>query len=94
MSTPPPNRQQRIDLVRRRSRSGLAWVRERVGRAGLVRPASGGLVAGVLVGLARRLGISASLVRVAFLVSLLLPGPQLLLYVVLWVVMPRQAATP
>lgn len=89
MSTPPRNRQERIDAARRHSRTALGWIRERSARAGLVRPSSGGLVAGVLAGLARRLGIDPWVVRVAFVVSMLLPGPQFLLYAVLWIVMPR-----
>jgi phage shock protein PspC (stress-responsive transcriptional regulator) len=66
------------------ARSGLAgrW---------LVRPRQGRLVAGVLAGLAGRFGIGAGTARVLFLLSMLLPGPQVLAYVVLWIVMPNEA---
>lgn len=90
MSTPPPSHQHPVEVARQRSAAGLGWVRERLGRAGLVRPSRGKLVAGVLAGLASRLGLSPWLVRGAFLLSMFLPGPQLLLYVALWITMPRE----
>ncbi len=45
-------------------------------------------VGGVCGGLARYFGVDPALVRVLFVASLLLPGPQLLLYVILWFVIP------
>ena len=59
----------------------------------LVRPRSGRVIAGVCAGLGRRFGISAGAVRVAFGASCLLPGPQVLLYLVLWLVMPDEPTT-
>jgi phage shock protein C len=56
----------------------------------LVRPRRGKLIAGVCAGLARRFGMSPTGVRVLFVVSLLLPGPQILLYLALWIVMPQE----
>jgi phage shock protein PspC (stress-responsive transcriptional regulator) len=56
----------------------------------LARPRRGRVIAGVCAGLARRFGVSTTLVRVLFVLSCLLPGPQLLVYVVLWVVMPAE----
>jgi phage shock protein PspC (stress-responsive transcriptional regulator) len=47
------------------------------------------MVAGVCAGIARRYGMSAGTVRLLFLLSCLLPGPQVIAYVVLWVLMPR-----
>lgn len=55
----------------------------------LSRPRRGKVIAGVCAGIARRLGVSASLVRLLFVVSLLLPGPQILLYAALWILLPR-----
>jgi len=46
------------------------------------------VVAGVCSGLARRFGLSRSGLRLAFVVSCILPGPQFIAYIVLWVVMP------
>ena len=57
-------------------------------RGGLVRPRDGRIIAGVCAGLADRFGMSRTLVRVLFVVSLLLPGPQILAYVFLWILIP------
>ena len=55
---------------------------------GLTRPRNDRLIAGVCAGLARRFGIAPGVVRVAFIASLLLPGPQILLYLALWIAVP------
>ncbi len=55
----------------------------------LVRPRRR-VFAGVCAGLARRFGMSPTLVRVLFLLSMLLPGPQILAYLVLWIIMPSE----
>jgi phage shock protein PspC (stress-responsive transcriptional regulator) len=68
----------------------LPQVRTGAERRGLARPRRGALVAGVLAGLARRFGIGAWTARVLFLLSMLLPGPQIVAYLVLWVIMPRE----
>jgi phage shock protein PspC (stress-responsive transcriptional regulator) len=54
----------------------------------LVRPRTGRLVAGVCAGLGHRFGLSPTVVRLLFLLSCLLPGPQIVLYVILWVLLP------
>jgi phage shock protein PspC (stress-responsive transcriptional regulator) len=46
------------------------------------------VIAGVCSGLARRFGLSRTALRVAFVVSCVLPGPQFVAYLVLWVLMP------
>jgi phage shock protein PspC (stress-responsive transcriptional regulator) len=46
------------------------------------------VVAGVCSGLARRFGLSRNGLRAAFVISCVLPGPQFIAYVALWVVMP------
>ena len=56
----------------------------------LVRPKRGKVVAGVCAGLARRFGVSPTVVRLLFVLSLLLPGPQILLYVALWIILPEE----
>lgn len=58
--------------------------------ATLTRPRQGAVIAGVCAGLAQRFGVSANLVRLLFVLSCLLPGPQFVIYVALWVVMPKQ----
>jgi phage shock protein PspC (stress-responsive transcriptional regulator) len=55
----------------------------------LVRPRQGRLVAGVCAGIARRFGWSTGTVRLVFVLSCLLPGPQVLVYLILWVLMPQ-----
>jgi phage shock protein PspC (stress-responsive transcriptional regulator) len=57
--------------------------------AKLVRPRQGRMIAGVCAGIARRFGMSPSLVRILFVLSCLLPGPQVLIYLVLWVLLPE-----
>lgn len=58
--------------------------------APLVRPREGRMIGGVCAGLARRFGMSATTMRVIFLVSCLLPGPQFLLYLALWIMLPAE----
>ncbi|HEV7728212.1 MAG TPA: PspC domain-containing protein [Modestobacter sp.] len=50
------------------------------------------VIAGVCSGLARRYGLSRTGLRVAFVVSCVLPGPQFIAYLVLWVLMPADDA--
>ena len=47
------------------------------------------VIAGVCAGIARRYGISTGGLRLAFVVSCILPGPQFIAYLVLWALMPR-----
>ncbi|HEX8347043.1 MAG TPA: PspC domain-containing protein [Actinoplanes sp.] len=54
----------------------------------LVRPRSGKIIAGVCAALADRLGLSRSLVRVGFVLFGLF-GVGELVYIVLWLLIPR-----
>ena len=56
----------------------------------LVRPRGGRRIAGVCAGLARRFGLRPWQVRLLFVLSLLLPGPQILLYMALWILIPSE----
>ncbi|MCX5204629.1 PspC domain-containing protein [Streptomyces sp. NBC_00237] len=56
----------------------------------LVRPRDGRVIGGVCAALARRFGTSATTMRVIFLASCLLPGPQFLIYLGLWVFLPGE----
>jgi phage shock protein PspC (stress-responsive transcriptional regulator) len=58
--------------------------------AALVRPRDERVIGGVCAALARRFGTSANTMRVIFVVSCLLPGPQFLLYLVLWALLPSE----
>ncbi|AKK08477.1 PspC domain protein [Corynebacterium atrinae] len=46
-------------------------------------------VAGVLGGIAETYGWNPTLVRLLFVASFLLPGPQAILYLVAWILMPE-----
>lgn len=54
------------------------------------RPTEGRMIGGVCAALARRFGTSVTTMRVIFLVSCVLPGPQFLLYIALWVLLPSE----
>ncbi|WP_189193199.1 PspC domain-containing protein [Micromonospora fulviviridis] len=56
----------------------------------LVRTRQGRMLAGVCAGLAQRFGMSAGMVRLLFLLSLLLPGTQVIVYLILWILMPNE----
>ena len=48
------------------------------------------MIAGVCAGIADRFGLSRFLVRLIFVVSIVLPGPQVLVYVLLWLLIPNE----
>ena len=55
----------------------------------LTLPQQGKVIAGVCAGLAQRFGWNANVVRLLFLLSCLLPGPQFVIYLVLWLLIPK-----
>ena len=56
----------------------------------LVRPKEGRVIAGVCAGIADRFGWDRSIVRVLTVVSFLLPGPQFVIYLLLWLLIPQE----
>jgi phage shock protein C len=69
-------------------------IHDRFRQQGLVRPADQRLLGGVCAGLGRRFGISPWPARLLFLLVLMvLPGSQILIYPVLWVLMPAERPT-
>jgi phage shock protein C len=56
----------------------------------LSRPRKGRMIAGVCAAVARRFGWPVSIVRILTVLSLLLPGPQILAYIVLWILIPAE----
>jgi len=56
----------------------------------LVRPRDDRWIAGVCAGLARRFGISPNTMRLIFALSCLLPGPQFIAYIALWILVPSE----
>lgn len=59
----------------------------------LYRPRDNRVIAGVCSGIARRFGIEPTIVRILFVASFLLPGPQILIYLAGWVLMPEESST-
>ncbi|NUU06478.1 PspC domain-containing protein [Leifsonia sp. C5G2] len=62
----------------------------------LMRPLDGRIIGGVCAGLANRFGLRPWTVRVIFLLSCLLPGPQFIAYLAMWIIIPgerQQTAT-
>jgi phage shock protein C len=60
-------------------------------RQGLVRPVEGRVIAGVCAGLGRRFGLSPWTARILFmLILIVVPGSQLLVYPLLWILMPSE----
>ena len=60
-------------------------------RQGLVRPRDGRVLGGVCAGLGHRFGIAPWPARILFLLLLMLiPGSPLLIYPILWVLMPSE----
>ena len=57
----------------------------------LRRPRTGRVIAGVCAALAYRFGWNPNIVRLLFVLSCLLPGPQFIAYIVLWIVIPNEA---
>ena len=59
----------------------------------LYRPRDDRMIAGVCSGIASRLNLDSTIVRIVFVASLFLPGPQILIYLVAWLLMPDEATT-
>ncbi len=57
---------------------------------GFYRPRQGRIIGGVCAGLGRRFGLGAWTVRLLAIVSCVLPGPQFLIYIALWIIMPSE----
>jgi phage shock protein C len=66
-------------------------IQQSLAQYGLIRPQEGRVLGGVCAGLGRRFGISAWAARLLFLVLLMVvPGSQILIYPVLWILMPSE----
>jgi phage shock protein PspC (stress-responsive transcriptional regulator) len=48
------------------------------------------MIAGVCAGIAHRFGWNPTIVRVVTVASVLIPGPQVLAYLICWVVIPNE----
>jgi phage shock protein PspC (stress-responsive transcriptional regulator) len=54
----------------------------------LTRDTRNKVLGGVCAGLARSIGMSPNVMRLLFVISCVLPGPQFIAYLVLWAVLP------
>ena len=67
-------------------------IRQSFAQQGLVRPQRGRVLGGVIAGLGRRFGIAPWPARLLFVLLLMvIPGCQILIYPILWVLMPSEA---
>ncbi|MFT4088682.1 MAG: PspC domain-containing protein [Gordonia sp. (in: high G+C Gram-positive bacteria)] len=55
----------------------------------LTRSSTDKMLGGVCGGLAEYFGVDGALVRAIFVISIVLPGPQVLLYLLLWLIIPK-----
>src|SRR5262245_40266387 len=79
----------------RKSRSGHGDHPPVVLSQGLVRPREGRVLGGVIAGLGRRFGIDPWPARLLFvLILMIIPGSQILIYPVLWILMPTERLQP
>ncbi len=70
-------------------------IRRALARWGLYRSSRSRLLGGVFAGIGERLGMGPWTARLIFTIALLaIPGSQLLVYPVLWVLMPSSPALP
>ena len=68
-------------------------IQQRFAHQGLVRPRDRRVVAGVCAGLGRRFGIGPWTARLLFVLLLMVvPGSQILVYPILWLLMPTEAS--
>ena len=69
----------------------MSQIKTSFARQGLIRPREGRVIAGVCAGLGRRFGLDPWPARLLFIVVLmLLPGSQIIIYPVLWILMPTE----
>ena len=66
-------------------------IRSSLARQGLIRPRDSKVLGGVCAGVGRRFGLTPGVSRLLFVLLLMvIPGSQLLIYPVLWVLMPAE----
>jgi phage shock protein PspC (stress-responsive transcriptional regulator) len=66
-------------------------ISQNLARQGLVRPQEGRIIGGVCAGLGQRFGIAPWPARLLFvLILMVIPGSQILIYPILWILMPSE----
>lgn len=69
----------------------MADIRQSFAHQGLVRPNQDRVLGGVCAGLGRRFGVTPWTARLLFVLLLMvIPGSQILIYPVLWILMPSE----
>lgn len=63
-------------------------IHTRLASAGFVRPTQGRIIGGVCAGVAQRYQLDPWAVRLIFAMLLFIPGSQLILYPIAWILMP------
>ena len=48
------------------------------------------MLGGVCAGAAKQFGLNVTLIRIAAIASMVLPGPQILIYLILWFLIPEE----
>ena len=70
-------------------------IRSTFAHQGLIRPRDGRILGGVCAGIGRRFGLTSWISRQLFVLLLMVvPGSQLLIYPVLWILMPGEESIP
>lgn len=70
-------------------------IHQTLARQGLIRPRGTRVLGGVCAGLGRRFGVGPWAARLLFVLLLMvLPGSQILIYPVLWILMPLENVSP
>jgi phage shock protein PspC (stress-responsive transcriptional regulator) len=83
-----------VPALRRRN-SDVNDIHDSFAREGLVRPRGQRVLGGVCAGLGRRFGIGPWAARLLFVLLLMVvPGSQILIYPVLWILMPAEDVAP
>ena len=69
----------------------MTTIHQSMASQGLVRPIEGRVLGGVCAGLGRRFGLSPWTARLLFVfILLVLPGSQIIVYPILWILMPSE----
>jgi phage shock protein PspC (stress-responsive transcriptional regulator) len=57
----------------------------------LIRPRNGAVIAGVCAAIGNRFGVSANIVRLIAVISIVFVGAPVIIYPILWVLIPKEA---
>ena len=73
----------------------MSSIHQNFAQQGLIRPREDRVLGGVCAGLGRRFGLGPGAARILFVQLLMvIPGSQILVYPVLWILMPSEETVP